>query len=77
MGARISNKRDPYRSNKMNETKKLYSGKDCLLPMVLEKVKKQKSFKKEIYNELNLVSASVYADISLKHNKKIKIKYLK
>ena len=75
MGARISNKRDPHRSNKIHVTKKLYGGKDCLLPKVLEKLKKQKSFKKDIYNELNLVS--VNRNISLKHNKKIKIKYFR
>ena len=41
---------------------KLYGGKDCLLPKVLENLKNKK-VSKDIYNELNLVSASVYANI--------------
>ncbi|MAV57014.1 MAG: hypothetical protein CMI79_05770 [Candidatus Pelagibacter sp.] len=77
MGARISNKRDPHKSNHIILNKKLYKGKDCLLPEVLTKLQTQRNFKKEVYNELNLISASIHADISSKRKKKIKIKYLK
>ena len=77
MGARISIKRDPFKSNKIITKKKLYNGKASLLPEVFTKLRKQKIFKKEIYNELNLVSASIYADISSKKKKKIKIRYFK
>ncbi len=77
MGARISKKRDPYKSNHIISNKKLYDGKDCLLPKVLTKLRTRKNFKKEVYNELNLISASIHADISSKRKKKIKIKYLK
>ena len=73
MGARIFNKRDPF-SGKTYKVKKLYNGKDCLLPNFFENLKLKKNYKKNILREINLMSASISSDISLKKNKKIKIK---
>jgi len=73
MGARIFSKRDPF-LGKVYKVKKLYNGKDCLLPNFFENLKLKKNFKKNIVREINLMSASISSDISLKKNKKIKIK---
>ena len=75
MGARIFKNYDPVKG-KVIKVKKLYSGKDAMLPIIFSLLKKKtNNFKKQINRELNLISATLSADISLKLRKKIKIKY--
>ena len=73
MGARIFNRRDPS-SAKIHMVKKLYNGKDCLLPAFLKNLKTKKNYKKNVMEEINLMSTSISSDISLMKNKKVKIK---
>ena len=75
-GARVYNRYDPapYISKKI---KKLYSGKDCLLPNFFKKIKYEKNFKKSIMKEINLMSVALSSELSLKKNCKVKVKYYK
>ena len=77
LGPRIFSKRDPFKGIKMKQDKKLYNGKACLLPGVFKRMKLKKNFKKTIMREIDLVVSCIFADISLRKKKKIKINYLK
>jgi len=77
MGARIYNNRDPYSPKQIKFNKNLYDGKACLLPDFFENIKNKKNYSKNIYNELNLISACVFADQAISKEKKIKIKYIR
>ena len=72
-GARIFNKYDPSSSKKI-KIKNLYSGKDCLLPEFFKSIDDEKRKKSKILKEINLMSVAISSDMSLKKNKKIKIK---
>lgn len=74
MGARIYKNYDPsvHRSIKV---KKLYNGKAALLPVFFSLLPKKKEIKKHIHKELDLITATIYAELALKKNKKIKINY--
>lgn len=74
MGIRIFKNYDPAKSKKI-KAGKLYSGKDAMLPIIFSILQNKNNFKKEINRELNLMSATVHADLSLKLKRKIKIKY--
>jgi len=76
-GARIYSNRDPSKPEKIKMSKKLYSGKACLLPSFLKKIETSKNFSKNIYNELNLMTTCIFADMSSHKERKLKIKYLK
>ena len=62
MGARIFNKRDPFKSKKLKLNKRIYNGKACLLPSFFQKLKDKKKYSKEIISEINLISACAFAD---------------
>jgi len=64
-GARIFSKRDPFESNGY-KVRKLYNGKDCLLPGFFKNLNNKKNHKKDIMREINLMSAAISSDISLK-----------
>lgn len=74
VGARFYKNYDPAKY-KLKNVKKLYDGKAALLPDFFSKIKKKNKYKKHIYKELDLIAASIYADLSLKKNKKVKIRY--
>jgi len=76
-GARIFSNRDPHDSKKIRIKKRIYDGKACLLPKFFEKISFSKSYKKDIINELNLVSACVFSDQSISKKKRVRIKYIK
>ena len=67
MGARIFSRRDPF-LGKVYKVKKLYSGKDCLLPDFFKNLKLKVDHKRNIMNEINLMSVAISSDISLKKN---------
>jgi len=56
---------------------KKIAGLACLLPDFFENIKNKKNYSKNIYNELNLISACVFADQAISKEKKIKIKYIR
>lgn len=74
MGVRVFKNYDPSKG-KIIKFDKLYPGKDALLPTIFSLLKKRKNYKKQIDRELNLMTAAIYADISLKQKKKINIIY--
>ena len=76
-GARVYSSRDPSKPKEIKISKKLYTGKACLLPSFFKKIEKDKKFSKSIYNELNLMTACIFADMSSHQKKKLKINYLK
>jgi len=73
MGARIFSKYDPF-LGKTYKIKKLYDGKDCLLPGFFKNLKYKINYRKNIVREINLMSTAISSDISLRKNKKIKIR---
>ena len=73
-GARIYYKRD-FNRPKFLKVKKLYKGKDCLLKKYLSQLNNSLNKNlKSLNKELNIVNLALYAEHSLRKNKKQKIR---
>ena len=77
MGARIFENRDPAKGKRIKVGRKLYPGKASLLPDFFNYLGKKKKFKSIIDREIHLITSCIYANLSLKKNKMLKINYLK